>query len=156
MTLDSYYAKQVIPDIHVTKSRPFKSETFDSEYTKAFGKSNDNIKEKYFMTSKMMDNQTKPYSDYYEYAKGTNKLTTNPQGYTGILNFILGFIPRNEYNFKDSKKNDAYSNQLKVNILGNIKENIPGYQGYRKSDSVVERKLNEKFFIDSKLTPSNN
>jgi len=60
----------------------------------------------------------------------------------------------NDYEFKKTKENDAYSNQLKVNILGNIKEQIPGYQGFRKSDSCVNRKLNEKFFIDSNVYPS--
>jgi len=40
---------------------------------------------------------------------------------------------------------------LKVNILGNISENIPGYQGYRKSDACVDRKLPEKFFLDSNI-----
>jgi len=54
----------------------------------------------------------------------------------------------NEYEFKNTKENDAYTNQLKVNILKNIKENIPGYQGFRMSDSCADRKLNEKFFLD--------
>jgi len=86
-------------------------------------------------------------------AKGTNKYSDNPQGYLGIkaLTLKLGFIPKNNYEFKNTKEKDAYSKQSKVNILGNIKENIPGYQGYRKSDSCVDRKLNEKFFQDSNI-----
>ena len=58
----------------------------------------------------------------------------------------------NDYEFKNTKVNYAYSNQLKVNVLGNIKENIPGYQGFRKTDSCVNRKLYGKFFIDSNVS----
>jgi len=32
-----------------------------------------------------------------------------------------------------------------VNILGNIKEQIPGYAGIRKSERTIDRDLPEKF-----------
>lgn len=80
---DSAYAKPIIPDIHVVKSRPFKSEVHESEYISCFGKVNDNIKEKYFLTSKISNGKEKQYSDYMRTAKGTNKLSENPQGYLG-------------------------------------------------------------------------
>jgi hypothetical protein len=64
---------------------------------------------------------------------------------------LLGFIPRNEYDFKNTKEKDAYSNQLKVNILGNIKENIPNYQGYRISETCVDRNLSQNFLSQTKF-----
>jgi len=81
---DLIYAKPLIPDIHVVKSRPFRSEVHESEYISCFGKLNDNIKEKYFLTSKISNGKEKQFSDYLrEAAKGTNKLSENPQGYLG-------------------------------------------------------------------------
>lgn len=80
---DILYAKPLIPDIHVVKSRPYKTEVHESEYISCFGKVNDNIKEKYFLTSKTSNGKEKQYSDYMRLAKGTNKFSDNPQGYSG-------------------------------------------------------------------------
>jgi len=82
---DLLYARAIIPDIHVVKSRPFKSEVHESEYISSFGKVNDNIREKYFSTSKISNGKEKPYSDYVRMSKGTNKFSDNPQGYLGMF-----------------------------------------------------------------------
>lgn len=34
---------------------------------------------------------------------------------------------------------------MKVNILSNIKEQIPGYAGIRKNERTIDRNLPEKF-----------
>ncbi len=80
---DSLYAKPLIPDILVVKSRPFRSEIHESEYISSYGKVNDNIKEKYFFKTKLANGKEKQFSDHMRTAKGTNKLSENPQGYLG-------------------------------------------------------------------------
>jgi len=86
---DLYYPKAIIPDIHVTRSRPFRSDVHESEYIYSYGKLNDNNKDKYFLSTKMPNGDIKPYSDYMKLAKGTNKFSHNPQGYLGkYQNFI--------------------------------------------------------------------
>jgi len=79
-----HYTKALIPDIMVNRSRPFKSQIFESEYNAAFGKFKDNPKEKYFQISCMTNGKTKPFSDNNYFAIGTNKYSSNCQGYTGI------------------------------------------------------------------------
>ncbi len=81
---DLLFAKPLIPDIHVERSRTFRSQVCESEYISNFGKCNDNNREKYFLNSKISNGDVKPYSDYMKMAQGTNKYSSNPQGYTGI------------------------------------------------------------------------
>lgn len=89
---DLIYAKPIIPDIHVVKSRPFRSDVHESEYISSFGKLNDNNQEKYFLKSKISNGKEKPFSDYMRLAKGTNKFSDNPQGYSGkYYSFINRF-----------------------------------------------------------------
>ena len=77
------YNKPLIPDIAVNRSRPFKSETFESEYSTAHGNYKDNPKDKFFKEHQINSGHVKPFTDNSPFAKGTNKSSMNIQGYTG-------------------------------------------------------------------------
>jgi hypothetical protein len=65
-----------------------------------------------------------------------------------LFNNFLGFSPQENYEFKNTKENDAYSNQFKNNILDNLRESIPKSQVYRRRDRICDRKFSERCFSE--------
>jgi hypothetical protein len=84
------YNKAIIPDLAVNRSRPFKNQVFESEYSSALGKRNDDIQDKFFKEIKINSGHIKPKTDNSIFANGTNKATINMQGFTGkFFSFII-------------------------------------------------------------------
>jgi hypothetical protein len=80
------YNKALIPDLAVNRSRPFKNQVFESEYTSTLGKGKDNIQDKFFKENIIVSGHIKPKTDNSIFANGTNKASINMQGFTGKLN----------------------------------------------------------------------
>jgi len=85
-TKELSYAKPMIPNILVTKSRAYRDGFCpETEYDKTYGKNLDNPKDKFFKISKLPSGKTKPYADCLDdISRGTNKTSMNIQGYLGI------------------------------------------------------------------------
>ena len=54
-----------------------------------------------------------------------------------LFNNFLEFSPQENYEFKNTKENDAYSNQFKNNVLNNLRKSIPKSQVYREEIDYV-------------------
>lgn len=91
-TKELFYSKELVPNILVTKSRPYRGGGCpETEYDKCYGKHLDNPKDKFFKTSKLPSGKEKPYADCLNISQGTNKASMNIQNYLGKFFFEFYF-----------------------------------------------------------------
>jgi hypothetical protein len=90
-TKNLFYAKELVPNIHVTKSRLFRDGyCMNTEYDKTYGKHLDKPQDKFFKVIKLESGKEKPYADCLDnISKGTNKASFNTQGYLGNLLLLI-------------------------------------------------------------------